>query len=250
MARKRTKKQGPVEAARLRPALTAEEYDLVVSAALRTLDEGGRRRILSELPVEVAAVVAEVLLGAAPTAAARPSADRVLAEWNAALRGIEDLVFETGDEDGDYLRRDEHWEPPYVDVLAFAEDLEPLAKELRSLLPRVIGEDLAPGFDPREFLAGMEEEIGSGLPEWIDPFVDDLELGPELTGFLLDHAELTAAREGGDSTGLEERAHGLDVATSHLRLDRKTLRSRLAARTELQVRAGAEGTAVRPDPPS
>ena len=242
-----SKKEPPSTTELLRTALTADEFVLVVSAVFASIDEDGRERLLSSLPEDVAGVVGEVLSGVSNVARPRPTSDRVHAEWEQAFGGIEGLVFETEDEHETYVQQDEHWEPPWLDLYTFCNDMEPFAKKLRSLLPRVMSEGLHPKFDPRDFLVELEDGIGCGLPEWIDRFVDDLVLGPEFTGFLLDHAEIASAGGDADPFDLVESLLELDVVTSHLRLDRNPLRTWFADRPESDARAISEGIAARRD---
>ena len=86
--------------------------------------------------------------------------------WNDLWGRWNSHVCEVGDEEGEYVLKDNDWEPPYFDPTALAEDLEQIAMQVKPLLElasRLID-------DPELFVKAAEEiddNIGS-FPEWID----------------------------------------------------------------------------------
>jgi hypothetical protein len=75
------------------------------------------------------------------------------------------------------------------------QDLEQIAGRMHKLLARVWDEDLDPELSFADAIAAAALEIGTGLPEWIQP-VDAGQFGRQTTGCLLEWQWRTAQREG------------------------------------------------------
>lgn len=70
---------------------------------------------------------------------------------------------------------------------AVADDLEVVGAQFRAMMPAVIAADLAPDLRFSEILDDLGEELGAGLPEWIEaPDGDDFVLGPETSSLVLE----------------------------------------------------------------
>ena len=93
---------------------------------------------------------------------------RARQEWEKAWADWEAVIEETNDEHGAYVHQEHHWEAPYFCPDEVSEALEPIAKCMRPLIPKVIE---APGVDPAfSFLEALKEdmdEIASGLDDWM-----------------------------------------------------------------------------------
>ena len=117
-------------------------------------------------------------------------------EWEKTWREWHACITESGDEKGKYILQEHHWEEPYLDTSALAEDLELIAARMRPLLARVMDEELDPDFGFANEIGLTVEEIGLGLPEWMDPSqYEGCAFGPEVTGCLLEWEWRAAQRD-------------------------------------------------------
>jgi hypothetical protein len=207
--------------------LSEDEIRRVVACAVLALDEGGRERLLARLGEETGGTLRRLLGSHGRSGAkARPSPGgaKIRQAWETAWGDWEACVAESGDEDGRYVVREHHWEEPYLDASSLAEDLEPIAAQMRAMLERVMDEGLAPAFS---FLAAIEEmdaEIGSGLPEWMDPSSGDgCSLGPEVSGCLLEWEWRARRRDGHSAFELAEAIRKLEASARIVSLDDDTV---------------------------
>lgn len=180
--------------------LSEEEIQRVLACAILALDERGRERLVARLGEETGGTLGRLLASRGrshTTAQPSPGSAKILEEWGKAWDEWEACIAESADEDGRYVVREHHWEQPYLDGSSVAQDIEPIAARMRKILERVMDEGLAPEFSFLTAIKDLDAEIGSGLPEWMDPSSGDgCPLGPEVTGCLLEW-EWRACRRGG-----------------------------------------------------
>lgn len=207
--------------------LSEDEIRRVVACALLTLDEGSRDRFVARLGGETGEPL-RGLLGSHGRSGAKarpsPGGAKIRQEWEKAWSDWEACVAESEDEDGRYVIREHHWEQPYLDASSLALDLEPIAARMRARLERVMDEGLAPAFSFSSAIEEMDAEIGSGLPDWMDPSSGDgCALGPEVTGCLLEWEWRARRRDGHSAFELAEAIRKLEVSARIVSLDRDTV---------------------------
>ncbi len=207
--------------------LSENEIRRVVACALLALDEGGRDRLVARLGRETGDTL-RTLLGAHGRSGAKarpsPGGAKIRQEWEKAWSDWEACVAESGDEDGQYVVREHHWEEPYLDASSLALDLEPIAARMRAILERVMDEGLAPAFSFLTAIEEMDAEIGSGLPDWMDPSSGDgCSLGPEVTGCLLEWEWRARRRDGHSAFELAEAIRKLEASARIVSLDDDTV---------------------------
>ena len=113
----------------------------MVACALLALDERGRDRLIAQLGAEAGGTLRRLLASRGErraTARPSPGAAKIRQEWEKAWDEWEACVAESQDEHGRYVVREHHWEEPYLDGSSVAEDLEPIAARMRTILGRVI----------------------------------------------------------------------------------------------------------------
>ncbi|PIU19334.1 MAG: hypothetical protein COT18_08050 [Elusimicrobia bacterium CG08_land_8_20_14_0_20_59_10] len=165
-------------------------------------------------------------------------ADKVRREWKNCRRDWDKVVCESGDENGKYVLQGHHWEEPCFDPDSLAGDLEPIAARMRPLIRRVFKANLDPGFKFAEVIEWTVDEIGSGLPEWLDPFrMDGLGLGPETTACLLEWEWLVAQRDGTGAFAFVDKLRELEASARNLELHAKTVAG-FISRLSVKDRAG------------
>jgi hypothetical protein len=220
-----SKEKALIEA--LSASFSREEIQQILTCSLLSLDPSGIERLGARLGPETAATLRRVLSAESETAKAtgpQPSIDKIRQEWDSAWEEWDACVAETGDEDGKYVLQEHHWEPPYLDKSALAEDLEPIAARMRVLLPRVYEGNLAPDFSFAHTLKNTVEDVG-GVSEWIEDSGEGIAFGPEVTRCLLEW-EWRAARR--DNLGAFEFADGicrLEQSCEDMALDHSTVSS-------------------------
>ncbi len=229
---------------RLPEALTAVEIVRALSAALLALKQGDREHLIERLGPETGPTLKKVLENSRSERKEREDvagSAKVLQEWERAWSDWSERVSAAGMENGPYLIQEHHWEEPYFDPSALAGDLEPIARRIRKLVPRVIKEDLVPDFDMAEAFVDDIEEIASSLPEWV--VFEEFEFGPEATGCLLDWALLAASRDGKDPYTLMLAIRAAEHGCSRLALDAEALMSFVDQMKESEQRLILEGIA-------
>lgn len=231
------------ELERLLPeALTAEEIVRALAAALLTPKQGDRERLIGRLGPETGVTLRRVLENATSKQTVREGlagSAKVLQEWERAWNEWNECISNAGTENGPYLYQEHHWEAPYFDPSTLARDLEPIARRIRKLVPRVIKGRLAPDFDMAEAFVEDIENIASSLPEWV--LFEELEFGPEATRCLLDWAWRTACRDGGDSYALVLAIRTAEHGCSQLAFDAEALMSFVDQMKEREQRLILEG---------
>ena len=123
--------------------LSADEFRRLVACAVLALDKGGRDRLVARLGGETGETLRRLLEShgrSGTKARPSPGAAKIREEWERAWGEWESCVSESGDEDGQYVVREHHWEEPYLDASSLAGDLEPIAARMRAILARVMDE--------------------------------------------------------------------------------------------------------------
>lgn len=207
--------------------LSEEEIQRVLACALLALDEQGRDRLFGRLGPETGATLRRLLTSRARSrtkAPPSPGSAKIRQEWDKVWSEWEACVAESGDEDGRYVVREHHWEEPYLDGLTLAGDLEPIAARMRTILERVMDEDLDPDFSFVSAIETLDEEIGSGLPEWMDRSSGDgCALGPEVTSCLLEWEWRAYRRDGRSTFELADAIRKLEASVKIVSLDDDTI---------------------------
>ncbi len=119
---------------------------------------------------DMAATVDEILKGARTKAdgktKSRPvSHKRTIEYWNSLWRHWHGILADVGNEKGKYAVQDHHWEEPYFDGSDFTSDLEPIARNMLSLIDDVYTSVEDPDLFV-EALEAIEASIAS-YPEWM-----------------------------------------------------------------------------------
>ena len=150
---------------------------------------------------------------------------KVAGLWERAWSEWEACIMESVDEEGKYVIQEHHWEAPYLSIYDLARDLEPIAARMRKLLKRVWDNNVDPNFSFVETLTSAVEEIGSGLPDWMDSSLENegLDLGPEVTRCLLEWEWLVTSAEKGSAFQFAEKIRNLEESAKYLNCDGKTL---------------------------
>jgi len=227
----------------LEAVLSTEEVRRATAAAFLALDEAGRQRLLEQLPVETAEALRPVLNGVGGSKRSRPpiaaGRAKVRQDWQQLWNEWNESINESGYEEGRYVHQEHDWEPPYLDRSALIDDLEGIAKRMRSLMSRVWTE----GLDPkRSFIGEVREaanEIGAGLPEWFDGERSDF--GPEVTRCLLDWEMRVAQREGLGPFEFVVRIRTLENSLRGAGIDGESVLAFVKAMPQEEQRAVYEG---------
>jgi len=100
-----------------------------------------------------------------PPAVRIASDQRTIEHWNALWSQWDTLVLDVGDEEGKYVFQEAHWEPPYFDGSALADDLDRIAVDMLGLI-----EDVYDLVENPDLFSNALDEINSNIssyPEWM-----------------------------------------------------------------------------------
>lgn len=182
----------------MRSSLVEKEIRDVLEGALLSLDKAGIERLVKRLGKETGGTLRHVMdlyskgiSGPEPV----PGRAKIRQEWDRAVSDWRDCVYESVYEEGKYVMQEHHWETPYLDTSALAGDLEEIAARMRALIPRVVDDNIDPEFDFFKFAVETVDEVGSGLPEWIDGWEEGYLFGNEGTRCLLEWTWRTMCAE-------------------------------------------------------
>ena len=150
------------------------------------------------------------------------SLQRTMEYWFSLWRNYDDIIGEVGDEEGKYAAQDHHWEEPYFHGWSLAQDLEPIAEDMLTLMEDVYDEV----GDPDLFLKALEEIDNqiSSYPEWMgsdqgEPCV----LEEKLTQCVLKWLWLSSQHEKNPGQTFAEKAFDLENALEMVALDKDAL---------------------------
>ncbi len=149
---------------------------------------------------------------------------KIMQEWKLLRGEWNEILSKASDEHGPYVIHEHHWEEPYYDPTALADDLDGVAARMAPLLGRVFEENLAPDFSFAAMVKEIMDDVSGGLPDWMEAFVDGLDLGPKTTVCLIDWEWRAAKRKGKNAFKFLDQLRALEYDSDGLSLDGKALR--------------------------
>jgi hypothetical protein len=225
---------------RLHEALSDDELEALLPAALLALDAAGRQRLLDGL--EAPTREALTLALSPPSKAASPvraGQRKVEQEWLKLWARWDEIVAASGDENGRYVEQDHEWDTPYADRQSAADDLDAVAARFRALMPAVIAADLAPDLRFTEIVEDLDDELGAGLPDWISsPDGEDYHLGSETTRLFLEWDWAMESASGVSPKAFHDAWLEVEGRLVQVRLDAATVEGFRPARTALRRSRG------------
>ena len=185
-------------------ALTNTEISHLLDSFLQTLPPERLEQSLAQLSPDTQETVRQLLnpskskTSSQKTESLPISLAKLSQNWSELWQDWDAIVWEASEEDGQYIEQEAHWEPPYFDNYAFAEDLDKVAEKMQPLVQIAFEHSFTPdrGFAPA--LLEAEAEISGGIPEWME-IADGIELGNHVTRCLLRWEYLTAQDQGQDA---------------------------------------------------
>ena len=116
-------------------------------------------------------------------------------KWSDLWSDWHGIVMEASDEEGRYIEQENHWEPPYFDQFAFAEDLDKVAAQMLPIVQIAFENNFKPNINFSDLLLEAENDILGSLPEWMELY-DDIGLEANVTAcFLTDQWLRSQAEE-------------------------------------------------------
>jgi hypothetical protein len=230
--------------ARLEAALSERELRRVLAAALVDLDDGARARLVARVGADTGAALGLALKapprGGRRARAAIPPAGKgkALQEWERLWGEWDAVVLDTGHEGGAYILREADWEPPYLDASALAADLDAVAVRMLPLVGRVVRDRIAPDSSLADALGTLDDDLGAGLPDGIDP--DECEpcaLGPAATSCLLEWEWAVAKRDARGAPAFLDDIRDLESRLRYVGLDQAAVRKFVLGLPDAELRA-------------
>jgi hypothetical protein len=204
---------------RLLAGLTETEIGQLLDALLQALPPEDLEQSLSQLSGDTQQTIRQILSPPpskkqkqqAPTAATLAvSLAKLSQTWSQLWQDWEAIVWEASEEDGQYIEQEAHWEPPYLDNYAFAQDLDKVATKMLPLVPVAFEHGFTPdrGFAPA--LLEAEAEILGGIPDWIE-MNEGISLEAHTTECWLQWEWLSAQNAGQDAFQLAQHLRQLEA---------------------------------------
>ena len=226
-------------------ALTQPEIAQLLEVLFEALSPDLRAAALDHLPPDTKQTIMAILSPSEAdahmkTQPAAVSSAKLAETWSNLWRTWDKIVLEASDEDGDYIVQEAHWEPPYFDEYTFIKNLEQVAKQMRPLLEDAFHNGASHDTNFAEALASMEDEVASGLPEWMEMF-DGIGLEEHLTYCLLHWEWLESNAEGLDAFSFALRVRDWEETFAYIYLDENTLLDYFTALSETDQQHIFEG---------
>ena len=205
--------------------LSEDELGRVMAGSLQVMDATAIGRLVSLLGPATGATLQSILAAAQDDKPAtrperRVGGAKILQEWKQAWREWDECVSESGLEEGRYKYQDNHWEEPYLDTGTLAADLDRIAGRLRPLAARVQQDGLDLDFDFSDRLRQTIDDIGCGLPDYMDSWRDEgFSFGRESTRAMLEWECRQSRKRGEPIQEAIRRACELTIQADHLDLD-------------------------------
>jgi len=155
-------------------ALTEEQIAKLLDVVFNALDSKKVNEISKVLDSDIKETLSRLL---SPEPAQKKgiqkkeivSFERNIEKWRSLWAEWGNAVSKVGDEEGEYTYQEHHWEEPYFDGSALADDLEKVAVKMLPLIDEIY----AAGIDEDDIFIHAIEEIESNMdsyPEWMpDP---------------------------------------------------------------------------------
>ncbi|ABW27255.1 hypothetical protein, partial [Acaryochloris marina] len=215
---------------KLLAALTHAELQSLLDALWETVPLEQRERAIAQLSADTQATIRQLLEPPPPDQAEATGSEqtlpvslaKLLQTWSGLWREWVDLVDVAAEEDGQYIEQEARWEPPYFDDTTFAEDLDAVAKKMRSHLPAAFDHGLNPQRGFATDLIEAETDIRAGIPEWIE-IVDGICLGTHVTHCLLAWEWLTIKAQAQDAFAFAQQVREIETGFSDMALDEDEL---------------------------
>jgi hypothetical protein len=195
----------------LTAGLTPGQLAGLVARLLGSMSEAEWTAFCGTLEPDVAAVLQR--LGdpppadeAATDAGGTTSDAKFATQFHAVLGALQGLLSELGDEDGDYIVQEHHWEPPDFDASRLGKDIERCAQDLLPLLDRAAALDL----EDESLFVDLCQEITDGIGQYPEHIYteDGVEFGSTATECVLKWLDLHAETEAGFLDGLVATLRG------------------------------------------
>jgi len=175
---------------KLADALTKNQIVHLLDTVFRLWGKERTNELISAVDEDVSSTLSRLLDPKAPPKGRIVSGDKIMEEWGELWKKWDEIVFELGGEDGEYVYREHHWEAPCFTSDSFCDDLDKVAGKMLPLLKKIheIGEEDDDVFE--QALLGIERGI-EDYPEWMGADQNGCGLGAPTTECVLRWGWLT-----------------------------------------------------------
>ncbi|MCU0569378.1 MAG: hypothetical protein MUF49_22730, partial [Oculatellaceae cyanobacterium Prado106] len=227
MAKQKQKNNAPNIGQQLLDALTQEEITQFVNALLAVLSAKLQEEAIAHLPKNTQQTIQQIL---APTTPAHSTSSHTaptasLAKqqdtWSQHWRKWDSILREAEKERGKYIVQEVHWEPPYFDTTAFAEDLDKVAEKMQPLVQTAFEHEFQPNHGFGDALLEAEAAVSGALEEWME--IDGLYLEQHVTLCFLQWEWLISQEQEQNAFEFVQEICNYETQAPNLELDRHTL---------------------------
>lgn len=205
-------------------ALTQEETAHLLNALFEVLPPDSQDKALARVQEDTRQTIQQILTPSATTSAQKKTGTKAVSTarqaqtWSGLWNEWYAVVTEAGEEDGEYIAQEAHWEAPYFDETSFVQDLEIIAEKMRPLLQTAFQNGFSPDAGFSKALIEVEEEVTEGLPEWME-LVNGLGLEENLTTCLMEWEWLATIEKQQDPFAFALRIREWEDQASYVSLD-------------------------------
>jgi len=202
---------------RLMESLTKDQIAHVLDAAFTLLENKKTDELLQKLKKDVAATLTRLLSHETSSPQGVSSDEKLIEKWNHLWDEWHEIVFEVGDEKGEYVYQEHHWEQPYFDGSSLASDLDKIAEKMLPLLDKIYKLRVEEDKLFEKEILDIEFQI-NGYPDWMGAEHEECYLDSAATRCVLKWEGLTADSAETFVKRIVETEKGLSI----IELDRDT----------------------------
>jgi hypothetical protein len=118
-------------------AMTSNQLVALIDALFYLMDDDKINTLLSDVDKDISSTLIDILNPHKEDSKPPVTDSKYCEEWEKLWGEWNDIIFELGDESGQYVYNEHHWEPPYFDGCALSDDLEEISKELLPLIEKM-----------------------------------------------------------------------------------------------------------------
>ncbi len=205
-------------------ALTETEISQLLDELLAVVSDEQLATALVKLQPNTQATLTQILtppptIESEQTTKTQPTSLAKLAQtWSELWREWNEIISEASQEEGKYIVQERHWEEPYFDNYTLVEDLEAIAKQMKSLVKTAFDNNFSNDDGFAVSLLSAESDISDGIPDWME-IHDGIHLEGAITHCLLEWEWLLAQEQGQDGFKFAQNIRKWEEKFVHISLD-------------------------------
>jgi hypothetical protein len=203
-------------------AMTSNQLASLIDALFYLMDDDKLNTLLSDVDKDISSTLNDILNPHKEDSKPPVTNSKYWEEWEKLWGEWDDIIFELGDESGQYVYNEHHWETPYFDGCALSDDLEEISKELLPLIEKMYNLNI----EEDDYFWKVLKDIDNGIdsyPEWMGADYSECILGHFTTNCILEWEWFVASSKENPAEIFVERISAIDSTLKTVELDSDTL---------------------------